>query len=118
MTTLIEKLAQSVPGWGAKLAYGDTTTVNGQDVVPVAFVIFGFGGGEGSGEMPESQGGPAGKGEGSGGGGGGYALPIGAYIGGPDGVHFHPNPVGVAVIAVPLVAAIGWALSRIIRASS
>ncbi|MDF1478112.1 hypothetical protein PYV02_03345 [Leifsonia sp. H3M29-4] len=117
MTTLIEKLAQSVPSWGAKLAYGDKSSVNGQDVIPVAFVIFGFGGGEGSGEMPEGQNGPAGKGEGSGGGGGGYALPIGAYVGTSEGLRFQPNPVALAVVAVPLVSAIGWALSRIIRAS-
>jgi len=118
MANVLEKLTESVPSWGAKLAYGDSTTVNGQEILPVAFVVFGFGAGEGSGEMPPSDAAPSGKGEGSGGGGGGYALPIGAYVGGEDGVVFRPNPVALLVIAVPLVSALGWALSRIVRAAA
>jgi uncharacterized spore protein YtfJ len=116
MTTLIEKLADSVPSWGAKIAYGDKTTVDGHEILPVAFVIFGFGGGEGSGESPEGGEMPAGRGEGSGGGGGGYALPIGAYVTGPDGLRFKPNPIALIVVAVPLVSAAGWALARIVGA--
>jgi len=116
MTTIIEKLAESVPSWGAKLAYGDKTTIDGHEVLPVALVIFGFGGGEGSGEMPGAE--PASKGEGSGGGGGGYALPIGAYVGTPDGAVFRANPVALIAVAVPLVSAAGWALARIIRSAS
>jgi uncharacterized spore protein YtfJ len=115
MTTITERLAQSVPSWGARLAYGDQITLNGQDVLPVAFVVFGFGGGEGSGELPDTDGLPAKNGEGSGGGGGGYSLPIGAYVGGPGGLRFRPNPVALLVVAVPLVSAIGWAISRIRR---
>ena len=118
MANVLEKLTESVPSWGAKLAYGDSAMVNGQEILPVAFVVFGFGGGEGSGEMPPTDAAPAGKGEGSGGGGGGYALPIGAYVGGPDGVAFRPNPVALLVIAVPLVSAVGWAISRIVRAAA
>lgn len=116
MTTIIEKFTDSVPSWGAKLAHGEATTIDGQEIVPVALVMFGFGGGGGSGEMPESDSAPAGKGEGSGGGGGGYALPLGAYVGGPNGVAFRPNPVALMVIAVPLVSAIGWAIARILHA--
>ena len=115
MTTLIERLADSVPSWGAKLAYGDKVSVNGQEILPVALVVFGFGGGEGSGEGPDSDD-VVSRGEGSGGGGGGYALPIRAYVGGPNGLRFQPNPVALLVVAVPLVSAAGWALSRIIGA--
>ena len=119
MANVLDKLTESVPSWGAKLAYGDTAVVNGQEIVPVAFVAFGFGGGEGSGEMPPTDAVPVSKGEGSGGGGGGYALPIGAYVGSPDGgVVFRANPVALLVIAVPLVSALGWALSRIISSAS
>ena len=66
MAKVLEGLAESLPTWGAKMAYGEKTTLNGQDFVPAALVVFGFGGGEGSGES-EGQGDiPAGRGEGSG----------------------------------------------------
>ena len=118
MENIIEKFTESVPSWGAKLAYGELQAVNGQEILPVAFVIFGFGGGEGSGEMPGSSS-DAGKGEGSGGGGGGYALPVGAYVSGPDGgLVFKPNLIALAAVAVPLVSALGWTISRIIRAAN
>jgi len=118
MTNLIEKFTDSVPSWGAKIAYGDPATIAGQEVLPVALVAFGFGGGEGSGEMPADDQSPVRKGEGSGGGGGGYSIPIGAYVGGETGARFQPNPVALLAIAVPLVSALGWALSRIIKAAS
>ena len=116
MTTIIERLTDAVPSWGAKLAYGEKITVDGHELVPVALVAFGFGAGEGSGEMPDADASRSSRGEGSGAGGGGYALPIGAYVGGPDGLTFRPNPIAVLAIAVPLVSAAGWALARIIRA--
>lgn len=117
MGKLIENLAESVPAWGAKVAYGEKTTVDGQEFVPVALVGFGFGGGEGSGEMPEAGTSIAGRGEGSGGGGGGCSVPIGAYINGPDGLRFRPNTIALAVAAVPLVSAIGGAIALIVGAS-
>jgi uncharacterized spore protein YtfJ len=117
MAKLIENLAESVPAWGAKVAYGEKTTVDGRELVPVALVAFGFGGGEGSGDMPASEKTPAGRGEGSGGGGGGYSVPIGAYIGGPDGLRFRPNTIALAVVAVPLVSALGAALAVIVGAA-
>lgn len=117
MAKLIENLAESVPAWGAKVAYGEKTTVDGREFVPVALVAFGFGGGEGSGDMPASEKTPAGRGEGSGGGGGGYAVPIGAYISGPDGLRFRPNAIALAVVAVPLVSALGAALAVIVGAA-
>lgn len=118
MAKLSESLAALVPTWGAKMAYGERTTLGGHELVPVALVVFGFGGGEGSGEMPEGGTTPAGRGEGSGGGGGGYVVPIGAYVGGPDGLRFRPNPFAMLMVAVPLVSAAGWAVSRIAGAIS
>lgn len=117
MANLIERLAALVPTWGAKMAYGERTTVGGQELVPVALVVFGFGGGEGSGEMPEGGATPPGRGEGSGGGGGGYVVPIGAYVGGPDGLTFRPNPIAMLMVVVPLVSAAGWAVARIAGAA-
>ncbi len=117
MAKLIENLAESVPAWGAKVAYGEKTTVDGQEIIPVALVAFGFGGGEGSGSMPEGGSNPAGNGEGSGGGGGGYSVPLGAYIGGPDGLQFRPNAIAMAVAAVPLVSAIGAGIAMIVAAA-
>jgi len=120
MANLIEKLAESVPTWGAKLAYGEKTTLGGHDLIPVALVGFGFGAGEGSSEMPDGGLGTTGMGmgvgEGRGGGGGGYSVPIGAYVGGPDGLEFRPNLIALMVVAVPVVTAAGLALAQIIRA--
>jgi uncharacterized spore protein YtfJ len=118
MANLTEKLAESVPSWGAKVAYGERTTVSGQELVPVALVAFGFGGGEGSGEMPEGGTSPAGKGEGSGGGGGGYSVPIGAYVAGVDGLKFRPNTIALIVVAAPFIAAAGLAIAQIVRAAN
>lgn len=117
MSDPVEKLAASAPSWGAKLAFGDPVTVGGHEVVPAALVVFGFGGGGGSGKWPERGSVPQGEGEGSGGGGGGYALPIGAYVGGPGGLRFRPNIVALAIVSAPLVSAVGWALARIITAA-
>ncbi len=116
MTKIIEMLAESVPSWGTKVAYGEKVTLGGQDLVPVALVGFGFGGGEGSGETPEGDGAPTGRGEGSGGGGGGYAVPIGAYVGGPGGLKFRPNVIALIAVSAPLVSTAGIALAQIIRA--
>jgi uncharacterized spore protein YtfJ len=118
MANLIEKLAEAVPTWGVKLAYGETTTVGGQELVPVALVGFGFGGGEGSSAMPNDSPFPSesGVGEGRGGGGGGYAVPIGAYLSGPDGLRFQPNLIALLVVTVPVVTAAGMAVAQIIRA--
>jgi uncharacterized spore protein YtfJ len=115
MAKVLEKLAESVPSWGAKVAYGEKTTLNGQDFVPAAIVVFGFGGGEGSGESLEGGEFPAGRGEGSGGGGGAYVIPVGAYVGGPRGLRFHPNPVAIMALAVPLVSAVAWGASLMSR---
>lgn len=113
----IESLAASVPSWGAKLAFGEPITMGDQQLVPAALVVFGFGGGGGSGKWPQRESTPEGEGEGTGGGGGGYALPVGAYVTGPNGPKFLPNPVALIIASVPLVSAAGWALARIIAAA-
>jgi uncharacterized spore protein YtfJ len=110
---LVEKLAGSVPSWGARIAYGEKSTVGGQDIVPVAVVVFGFGAGEGSGEAPMTEKFPQGKGEGSGGGGGGIALPIGAYVQGPSGAVFKPNTIALVLAATPIVMSVAAAIAGI-----
>jgi uncharacterized spore protein YtfJ len=123
MSNPVEAMTASVPFWGARLAFGESTTVAGHEVIPAALVIFGFGGGGGSGTWSERSWGAEvpgqgpGQGEGSGGGGGGYVLPLGAYVGGPDGLKFQPNPVTVIIASVPLLTALGWAIVRIIGAT-
>jgi len=62
MANLIDKLAESVPSWGTRVAYGEKTTLGGQELVPVALVGFGFGAGQGSKEKPEGDTAPAGRG--------------------------------------------------------
>ena len=112
----IESLASTVPSWGAKMAFGESVTIDGREVVPAALVVFGFGGGGGSGKWPQRGETPEGEGEGTGGGGGGYVLPIGAWVSGPNGPKFLPNPVAIIIVSAPLVSAVGWALARIIGA--
>ena len=112
----VKHLTESVPSWGTKMAFGESMTVGGQEIVPAALVTFGFGGGGGSGAWPDKGADPEGQGEGSGGGGGGYILPIGAYVRGQDGLKFRPNPVAMIIVSVPLLSAAGWAVARIISA--
>lgn len=104
-TSLAERLAEGVTDRGVTLAYGDKQTIDGVELVPVALVSYGFGAGE-SDEM-----------DGGGGGGGGAAIPIGAYVGGADGVHFRPNPIALIAVSIPAICALGWALARIVRAA-
>ena len=119
MANPVDKIAAAVPSWGAKLAFGETTVVDGQEVVPAALVVFGFGGGGGSGKWPQrgTAAGTQREGNGGGGGGGGYVLPIGAYVSGSDGLKFRPNPVAAIIVCAPLVSAVGWAIARIITAA-
>lgn len=118
MENPIETLTKSLPSWGAKIAFGESITVGGRDVLPAALVVFGFGGGGGAGKWIQRESTSGNESEGSGGGGGGYALPIGAYVDGPNGPKFQANPVALMIVSVPLVTAAGWALARIIAAAS
>ena len=115
--------------------HGEPVRVGDRTVIPVAFVMCGAGGGQdvgGSrgygtsavGEVPgeetpvggEVSGVEAPGGEMSGGGGGGMAIPLGAYIAGPDGVKFDPNPVPLVLAAAPVVCVIGWAVTHVVKA--
>jgi hypothetical protein len=101
---LTEALAAGVTDRGVKLAYGEKQTVDGVEFVPVALVAYGFGAGD-SDEY------------GSGGGGGGSAIPVGAYIGGADGLHFRPNTIALLAVAIPVIGVLGWALAKIVKAA-
>ena len=107
---ITERLAAGVPDRSVKLAYGEKQTVDGVEIIPVAFVTYGFGGGEGLEELGSSS-------SGSGGGGGGVAIPLGAYIGGPEGLRFQPNVIAVISVAIPLVSTIAWGISLIVKAA-
>jgi len=103
MSALIERLADKVPSRGVALAYGDKIEVDGEELVPVALVTYGFGGG---GDQDDN----------GGGGGGGASIPLGAYVRRGDGLTFQPNTIMLVGVAIPLVATIGWALTKIARA--
>jgi uncharacterized spore protein YtfJ len=105
MTNLVEKIAQSVTSLGVKTSYGEPVTLDGVQIIPVALVWFGFGGG-GDGN------------DNGGGGGGGVSIPIGAYVGGPDGPQFKPNIIAMMAISVPLTIATGRTLVRLVKAAS
>ena len=117
MSNITEKLAESVPDRGVKIAYGEKVVVGGTEMVPVAFVSYGFGGGTmgGKGTMGSERDADM---AGDGAGGGGVSIPVGAYIGGQDGLRFHPNPITSAWVSIPLIVVLGWAISKIVRAAS
>lgn len=104
--TTTTRLADSVSRRGIGLAYGDTRTVDGVELVPVAFVTYGFGAND---EPGQEQ--PAG------GGGGGMAVPLGAYVGGPGGLRFRPNTIVVLTMSVLVISAVGSAIARIVKAA-
>lgn len=103
MTNVVERLAQSVTSANVTASYGDKVTIGGVEVIPVALVGFGFGGGGDDGDN---------------GGGGGTAgsVPIGVYVGGPDGVRFRPNPIALLAVSIPVAWVVGRSLVRIVKA--
>lgn len=103
MASLIERLADTVPSRGVALAYGDKIEIDGEELVPVAIVTYGFGGG---GDQDDN----------GGGGGGGSAIPVGAYVRRGETLTFQPNLIVLVTVAIPLIATAGWALSKIARA--
>lgn len=105
MADTFSNLVDTFKNVGVSRAYGDPVQLGGQEVIPVALVSFGFGGGN------EGDGGA------SGGGGGGMVLPLGVYrnIGGD--VAFRPNIVVMLACLAPLVAVLGAAVRRVIRAA-
>ncbi|HEY0260664.1 MAG TPA: hypothetical protein VGC18_12530 [Lacisediminihabitans sp.] len=103
MTNVVERLAQSVTSANVTASYGDKVSIGGVELIPVALVGFGFGGGGDDGDN---------------GGGGGTAgsVPIGAYVGGPDGVRFRPNPIALLAVSIPVAWVAGRSLARIVKA--
>jgi hypothetical protein len=109
MTESFSSLVDTFKNVGVSRAYGPAVNVEGEEIIPVAVVSFGFGGGN----SPED--GQPGNG-GSGGGGGGFVLPLGVYAKGPSGrMKFRPNTVVVLVALVPLVCAVGVSIRGILR---
>ncbi|MET3950039.1 hypothetical protein [Arthrobacter sp. UYEF36] len=117
MTEALSSLAETFKNVGVSRAYGPAVTVDGEELIPVALVSFGFGGGGTSGPLPggEAAGGDA-DGAAAGGGGGGFVLPLGVYCRGSDGqVAFRPNSLAVLAGLVPLVCAVGFAVRGVLR---
>jgi hypothetical protein len=102
---LADKLAGGVPDRGIGLAYGEKQTIGGVDLIPVAFVSYGFGAVDDSDSL------------GTGGGGGGVAIPIGAYVDGPQGPRFAPNTIALVAVAIPVISALGLVIAKIVKAA-
>lgn len=119
MATLVERIAARIPEFGIKLAYGDTRSVGGEELVPVAFVSYGFGAGEGTGpaESPDTEAHTGREFSGSGGGGGGVAIPVGAYLRRGGRVVFRPNSIALLAVGLPVIAALGVSIAAILRAT-
>lgn len=103
---------------GVARSYGPVMRIDGEELIPVALVSFGYGGGSsGTGPGAAAQGtGPGADPGAAGGGGGGIMLPLGVYGRGRSGrVEFRPNTVAVLAGLTPLVSALGFAVRGVIR---
>lgn len=114
MTEALSSLAETFKNVGVSRAYGPAVTVDGEELIPVALVSFGFGGG---GNSDSGNGAPASSQDNAaGGGGGGFVLPLGAYCRGRNGqVAFRPNSIAVLAGLVPLVCAVGISVRGALR---
>ena len=122
MTEALSSLAGTFKDVGVSRAYGPAVTVDGEELIPVVLVSFGFGGGGTSGPVPAGKaaggrdGGGNDDGAAAGGGGGGFVLPLGVYCRGRDGrVAFRPNSIAVLAGLVPLVWAVGFSVRGVLR---
>ncbi|MET4136067.1 hypothetical protein [Pseudarthrobacter sp. PvP090] len=117
MTEALSSLAETFKNVGVSRAYGPAVTVDGEELIPVAVVSFGFGGGGNS--VPGPAGAAAGgdsDGAAAGGGGGGFVLPLGVYCRGRDGqVAFRANSIAVLAGLFPLVCAVGFTVRGVLR---
>jgi hypothetical protein len=106
MSEALSSLTETFKNVGVARAYGTAVRVDGEELIPVALVWFGFGGGGSS----ETDAGAAG------GGGGGFVLPLGVYGRGRSGrVEFRPNTVAVLAGLTPLACALGFAVRGVLR---
>lgn len=116
MTEALSSLAETFKNVGVTRAYGTAVKVDGEELVPVALVSFGFGGGGGGGNSDAESAAAAGPGSAAGGGGGGFVLPLGVYCRNGSGhVAFRPNPIALLATLVPLVCAVGITARGILR---
>ena len=117
MSEALSSLAETFKSVGVSRAYGPAVRVDGEELMPVALVSFGFGGGGSSEASPGSpEAGPGADVGAAGGGGGGFVLPLGVYGRGRTGrVEFRPNTVAVLAGLTPLVCALGFAVSGVLR---
>ncbi len=104
MTDALASLAEAFKNVGVSRAYGAAVQVDGEELIPVALVSFGFGGGSEAGN------------DAGGGGGGGFVLPLGVYCRGRGGhVVFRPNTLALLAGLTPLVCAVGYSVRGVIR---
>lgn len=107
MTDALASLAEAFKNVGVSRAYGAAVQVDGEELIPVALVSFGFGGGSEAGNDADG---------GAGGGGGGFVLPLGVYCRGGGGhVVFRPNTLALLAGLTPLVWAVGYSVRGVIR---
>jgi len=102
---ITQALAAGVSNRGIGLSVGDARKVDGVDVLPVAFVSYGFGARDASAER-----GPGG------GGAGGVSIPLGAYAVKDGTLRFRPNTIALASLLIPIIGTLGLAISMIIKA--
>jgi hypothetical protein len=101
---ITQGLAAGVPNRGITLAVGDLRTIDGIELLPVAFVSYGFG------ALDESAR------YGSGGGAGGVAIPLGAYAVKDGVLQFRPNTIALLSLLIPIIGVLGLSISMIIKA--
>lgn len=101
---ITQGLATGVPNRGITLAVGDARKVDGVDLIPVAFVSYGFGALDESSRL------------GAGGGAGGVAIPLGAYTVRDGAVRFRPNTIALLSLLIPVIGVLGLSISMIIKA--